>query len=759
MADRYDPKLSVRPPGERRAAEPTDEGDPLAELARMVSGRSPADMGGRGQGSDSPAEADVERDLEAELLNDLQASFAALSGPLDTAPEAEAPDPEPAPAPMPATAGRDEALEPGDDRGSSEPEAPPHRPEPTIIAAPPPRRVEPRPPVRTPEPLSVDISQAFDEAEAAAARVVKAELQQARRLEREPRPYAPPLRGPAAQPRDDAPAPRETPAPRPPAPPRAIAPREAAPPVPAGAAPMRPERPAPPERAPARRAPPAPTRSERPNLPVRPLPMDDDMLDEDVPVPRVIASRAPRVEPSAAPPSRFAPQRSAAALPPPPAPAQSTRRPDPEPVYARQLSEDFELNLDDLTADDGPFEDEFTLDDLELGEYGPDDEFPPFPEEELSGRGRRRSGRVFALVAGVLAVVAVGGAAVFLFRGDGGAGSPPPIIAAEPGPTKVPPDQTNVASETDSQSKLIYDRVDEDGASGTRLVTGEAEIGSIPAEDRSVADNPISRVIIPGGPGIDSPVGEPGGIGEAVLADSGVPPIPGEETQSEIGPRMVRTVVVKPDGTIISSEATGVDDDGNALPGAPDDDLASTDDLLPALPRSEMDSVLEGGNVVVNTDPLSEPRTATQEPPPVAAAPEPIPTTDAFAPPAETATLPTPAPEPVQPPRQQVAARDAGGPINLTPGTAPASDQAPAAGGVLVQVAAQRSEEAALSSYRSLQQRYPNILGAFQPRIVRADLGERGIYYRVRVGPFNDGDAARLCGDLKAAGGDCILAR
>ena len=42
---------------------------------------------------------------------------------------------------------------------------------------------------------------------------------------------------------------------------------------------------------------------------------------------------------------------------------------------------------------------------------------------------------------------------------------------------------------------------------------------------------------------------------------------------------------------------------------------------------------------------------------------------------------------------------------------------------------------------------------------MRADLGEKGIYYRVRVGPFNDGDAARLCGDLKAAGGDCILAR
>ncbi|MBN9021037.1 MAG: SPOR domain-containing protein, partial [Rhizobiales bacterium] len=84
---------------------------------------------------------------------------------------------------------------------------------------------------------------------------------------------------------------------------------------------------------------------------------------------------------------------------------------------------------------------------------------------------------------------------------------------------------------------------------------------------------------------------------------------------------------------------------------------------------------------------------------------------------------------------------------------------APAAGGVLVQVAAQRSEEAASSSYRDLQRRFPSILGAFQPQIVRVDLGEKGVYYRVRVGPFAGNDATRLCNDLKAAGGDCLLAR
>jgi hypothetical protein len=770
MADRYDPKLSVRPPGERKAAESTADADPLAELARMVSGRAPSQPDGRGPaGGDAAPEADVERDLEAELLNDLQASFAALSGPLEgPGGPAEGPEPEPEPA-APAMGAAPEPVneeDDGEDGRDTEGPLPEPRfqPDPPMIAAPP-RRAEPKPAPRTPEAFSVDISHAFDEAEAAAAQVVRAELQQARRPEREPRPYAPPLRGPAA-PRQEPPPPSlpEPAAQRPEAPPRvpaALARGEPAR-VDAGAA-ARAERAATPDRQASRRPAP-PTRGERPNLPVRPLPTGDDMHDEDLPIPRIIAPRAPRVEPTAPPPSRFAPQRVAVA-PPPPVPVPARRRPDPEPAYTRPAEDEFELNLDDLTADDGPFEDEFTLDDLEMGDYAPDDEFPPFPDDDLNGRGRRRSGRVFALVAGALAVVAVGGAAVFMFRGDGGAGSPPPIIAAEQGPTKVPPDGTGVASETDAQSKLIYDRVDEAGSSDdTRLVTRDSEIGNIPADDGTASDNAISRVIIPGGPGIDAPIADSDGIGETALADSGVPPIPGEESQSEIGPRMVRTVVVKPDGTIISSEATGVDENGNALPGVPEDDLAATDDMIPELPRSEMDSVLDGGSVVVNTDPLSEPRAVTQEPPPVATAPEPIPSPspDAFSapePPAQTATLPTPQPEPAPPPRQQVAARDTNGPIDLTPGTAPAGDPAPVAGGVLVQVAAQRSEEAALSSYRSLQQRYPNILGAFQPRIVRADLGEKGIYYRVRVGPFNDGDAARLCGDLKAAGGDCILAR
>ncbi len=744
MPDRYDPKLTVRPPGERKAAEPTVDGDPLAELARIVSGKppteSPSTKGRAPSGSGQDADPDIERDLEAELLNDLQASFAALSAPLDTA--EESPDPE----------------------TDSEPESPPvpAPPGPTSEAAAEPRAPEPKPepPARKPEAFNLDIDQTFDEAEAAAARVVRAEQVQ-RREPREPRPYNPPMRGPAALTRNEGPARPEAPA-RPSAPPRPALPARAEQAGaetgaakagrPASAAVT--ERPAPPRRI-------APPRSERPNIPVRPLPMDDEPHALEPPS-RTVTPRPPRAEPPASPlPSRFAPQR--AAMPPPgPPPRRNAVPPPPEPI----AQDEFGPEIDDLAGDiEGPYEDDFTLDDLDLA-YESDDEFPPFPEDEMVEGRRRRSGRAFAVIAVMLAVVAVGGAAVFLYSGDGSGNAPPPIIAADNGPTKVAPDTPDVPAESDSQSKLIYDRVAGTGeANDTRLVTGQSEIGNVPADDGVDEDNPISRVIIPGGPGIDSPTAP--GAGETATSVPEIPDAPSDD-QPGIGPRMVRTVVVKPDGTIVSSEATGVDEDGNALPGTDEDaSMAADDDLLPSPPRTEMDSVLEGGDLPVNPDPLGnpgpqEPTTVAEAPPATEPVSEPdmpdLPTPQPEPPPAAAAPEPAPQPPAAQPPAQ-VAARNGNGPIDLTPGTAPAAGSDQSGGGVLVQVSAQRSEETATSAYRGLQQRFPNILGAFQPKIVRADLGERGVFYRVRIGPFSGADATRLCEDLKAAGGDCILAR
>ena len=75
-----------------------------------------------------------------------------------------------------------------------------------------------------------------------------------------------------------------------------------------------------------------------------------------------------------------------------------------------------------------------------------------------------------------------------------------------------------------------------------------------------------------------------------------------------------------------------------------------------------------------------------------------------------------------------------------------------------VQVSSERSESRAQAAFRALQAKYPGQLGSQQPIIRRADLGTAGTYYRALVGSFASAEkAARMCGELKAAGGNCVI--
>jgi hypothetical protein len=81
-----------------------------------------------------------------------------------------------------------------------------------------------------------------------------------------------------------------------------------------------------------------------------------------------------------------------------------------------------------------------------------------------------------------------------------------------------------------------------------------------------------------------------------------------------------------------------------------------------------------------------------------------------------------------------------------------------ASGGFVVQLSSQKSESEALSSFRSLQAKFPNELGGRQPLIRRADLGSKGVFYRTLVGPFASAhEASQFCSNYKAAGGQCVV--
>ncbi len=105
------------------------------------------------------------------------------------------------------------------------------------------------------------------------------------------------------------------------------------------------------------------------------------------------------------------------------------------------------------------------------------------------------------------------------------------------------------------------------------------------------------------------------------------------------------------------------------------------------------------------------------------------------------------------------AAQPAAEPPTRVAATSPAQI-APSGVGYLVQVSSQRSETDAQASYRALQGKFPAVLGSRAPVIKRADLGEKGVYYRAMVGPFGSPDeASQFCGSLKSAGGQCVVQR
>jgi hypothetical protein len=149
----------------------------------------------------------------------------------------------------------------------------------------------------------------------------------------------------------------------------------------------------------------------------------------------------------------------------------------------------------------------------------------------------------------------------------------------------------------------------------------------------------------------------------------------------------------------------------------------------------------------------------------------------------------TPAPKPAAPPRpvpSPAAARgapapspaananaSANAPLSLSPqatqpapveprskmaSTNPAQAVSNGAAGYVVQVSSQRTEADAQASYRGLQGKFPSVLGSRAALIKRADLGDKGVYYRAMVGPFGSSEeAAQVCGNLKTAGGQCVV--
>jgi cell division septation protein DedD len=143
------------------------------------------------------------------------------------------------------------------------------------------------------------------------------------------------------------------------------------------------------------------------------------------------------------------------------------------------------------------------------------------------------------------------------------------------------------------------------------------------------------------------------------------------------------------------------------------------------------------------TPPAPSPVSGVTAAPSVPAAPVPVPAAPVVAPKPPVASA-APAPKP---------------PVAVAP---PAATPAAAPGGKghRLQLGALRNSEAAQAEWERLKRAQSDLLGKLPGGVVRVDLGDRGIYYRIVAGPIADeARAESVCNALKQRKIGCILAK
>ncbi len=85
---------------------------------------------------------------------------------------------------------------------------------------------------------------------------------------------------------------------------------------------------------------------------------------------------------------------------------------------------------------------------------------------------------------------------------------------------------------------------------------------------------------------------------------------------------------------------------------------------------------------------------------------------------------------------------------------------AAAAGGWRIQLGSVRDRARANTSAQRLQKANSDLIGKLSPEIARADLGPKGVYYRIQMGPLADRAAATdMCRKLAARKVGCIVVK
>ena len=375
-------------------------------------------------------------------------------------------------------------------------------------------------------------------------------------------------------------------------------------------------------------------------------------------------------------------------------------------------------------------------------DYEEDDE----AEDEYAGETPRRSRRGMIVTTALVVAILVGGGLGYAYKfnlGRPGKGGTPPVVQADKAPAKTIPADAG-GQNFDTSKKTILDRASPDGTTpdsgeGVTVVSSQEQVAVNTQDSAGNQADPlasprkVATVVVKPGQPIES---EPASVASAMAADEGVPGISLGGTDNAAGTPAKTTKV--PDAAALKAKAKA----------------AAKTAMLEAQQAAEAGAALPDDGTAQEAADAVAAEAAAQQPTKLAGAVKTVKkqlkaVVAAADPAAEGAAEPDAA-APVAPAKAKLAS------ASSTP-VAPAKS---AAGGWLIQVRSTKTQAESLAYFADLQQNYGDLLGSSQPDIQEVDLGAKGRWFRLRIGPPGSGGAAKdLCTKLKASGlKDCIVA-
>ncbi|MGY5777113.1 SPOR domain-containing protein [Rhizobium sp. LEGMi135b] len=358
-----------------------------------------------------------------------------------------------------------------------------------------------------------------------------------------------------------------------------------------------------------------------------------------------------------------------------------------------------------------------------------------------------RSVRGMVTTAAVIVVLGVGaygayswvrhGAPISSFSGE------PRVIAADSDPIKVAPENPG-GTVVPNQDKAVYDRVAGDGTAAPKqkeLVSSNEQ--PVDVVQKTLIPEAVSPDDSDGDQVTSTPVGETedprllpnqngGNTNVAANNDDQVP---------SVSPRKVRTMIVKPDGSLVPRDEPVADT--TAAAAKPANNQAASTNPRPSQANTQAATPSD------NTDAASAESTpirVVKTNPVPTARPEPTAKANMAAPAQEAQAQAQPKAQP-----KQVA--------SASPAAAPAATSAAGGGAYGVQIASLPTEADAQKSQANLKVKFASVIGNHPLEIRKADIAGKGTYYRVRVVAGSKDEAAAICTRYRAAGGTCLISK